>query len=319
VPNSIIRVAPQHDLRINPDDLVVCQRILAAGSKSFAAASRILPKHVREPTAVLYAFCRVADDAVDLGENVPAAIISLRSRLDHAYAGMPENDPVDRALSLVVTHFRIPRALLDALLEGFEWDADKRRYATVDELARYCARVASTVGAMMNLLMGSRSESALARSCELGLAMQLTNICRDVGEDARNGRIYLPLDWLQEANINIEAFLAEPRFTPALGEVVKRVLALADWYYRRAKDGVRLLPRNCRVGVRAAQLIYSEIGRKVAQNGYDSVSRRAYTTKTRKLTLLLRALPSYAWWGTAHPLPPVEATEFLIAAVTRGD
>lgn len=318
MPNTSIAIAPRCEQGIASLDLVACQRILAEGSKSFAAASRILPKRVREPTAALYAFCRVADDAVDLGDDVPAAIARLRYRLDHVYAGSPDDDPVDRALAVVVTQFRIPRSLLDALLEGFEWDADRRRYASANALTFYCARVASTVGAMMNLLMGARDEMALARSCELGLAMQLTNICRDVGEDARSGRIYLPLDWLNEANIDVEAFLANPRFTPALGEVVKRVLALADYFYRRADDAIRLMPRDCRVGVRAAQLIYSEIGRKVAKNGYDSVSQRAYTTKSRKLALLLRALPSYIWGGTARQLPPTEAIQFLVNAVTEG-
>lgn len=310
-------ITPRKDVHIRPDDLIACQQILSKGSKSFAAASRILPKQVREPTAALYAFCRVADDAVDLGTNVPLAIDGLRIRLDQVYSGTPNDDPVDRALALVVSHFRIPRGILDALLQGFEWDANKRRYATADELASYCARVASTVGVMMNLLMGARSEGALARSCELGLAMQLTNICRDVGEDARNGRIYLPIDWLQEAKIDIESFLAEPKYTPALGGVVKRLLALADHFYHRAEDGIRLLPRNCRVGVRAAQLIYAEIGRKVAKNGYDSVSRRAYTTKARKIFLLLRALPAYAWRGTVEERSPVEAIQFLITAVTN--
>ena len=302
-------------IELDPADLLACERILAEGSKSFAAASRLLPKRVREPTAALYAFCRVADDLVDLGTDVPGAIASLRIRLDRAYAGTPDADPVDRSLSTVVRGFRIPRAILDGLLEGFEWDADKRRYATAAQLETYCARVASTVGAMMNLLMGERGERALARSCELGLAMQLTNICRDVGEDARNGRVYLPVDWLTEESIDVDGFLREPRFSPALGRVVKRVLDLAAMYYRRADDTIRLMPRDCRVGVRAARLIYAEIGHVVARNGFDSVGQRAYTSKARKLWLLVRALPAYAWGNTAKDTPPAEAVRFLLAAV----
>jgi phytoene synthase len=300
---------------LDPVDLAACEGILAKGSKSFAAASRLLPRRVREPTAALYAFCRVADDLVDLGTDVPGAIASLRSRLDQAYAGTPADDPVDRCLSTVVRGFRIPRAILDGLLEGFEWDADKRRYATADQLETYCARVASTVGAMMNLLMGERGELALARSCELGLAMQLTNICRDVGEDARNGRVYLPLDWLAEEGVDVEGFLRDPRFSPGLGRVVKRVLALAAMYYRRADDTIRLMPRDCRVGIRAARLIYAEIGHMVARNGHDSVGQRAYTSKARKLWLLLRALPAYAWGSSAPNTPPADAVRFLLAAV----
>ena len=296
-------------------DIRACHEILTRGSKSFVAASRLLPKRLHDRTAALYAFCRVADDAVDLGSDVPAAIARLLERLDRVYAGRPEQDPVDRAFCDLVHTCGIPQAIPRALIEGFEWDAERRRYATAKDLEAYCARVASTVGVMMTLLFGEHSPVLLARACDLGMAMQLTNICRDVGEDARAGRMYLPLDWLAEAGLDADEIIARPAHSPALAGVVKRVLALADACYRRADRGMTLYPFDCRLGVRAARLIYAEIGRVIAKNGYDSVSTRAYTSKARKLLLLVRALPvllkrRYTSDEPAHP-----AVRFLVEAV----
>jgi phytoene synthase len=296
-------------------DLRACHEILARGSKSFVAASRMLPKRLHDRTAALYAFCRVADDAVDLGTDVQAAIARLHERLDRVYAGNPEPDPVDRAFCEVVQACRIPQAIPRALIEGFEWDAQKRRYRTAEELDAYCARVAATVGVMMTLLFGERSPVLLARACDLGLAMQLTNICRDVGEDARAGRIYLPLDWLAEAGVDRDELIARPAHTPALGSVVKRVLDRAEACYRRADLGMALYPYDCRLGVRSARLIYAEIGHMIAKNRYDSVSTRAYTSKARKLLLLLRALPVLLKRRRSNDEPSNPAVRFLVEAV----
>lgn len=296
-------------------DLRTCHAILTAGSKSFVAASRLLPKRLRDGTAALYAFCRMADDAVDLGQDPRQAIGRLHARLDRIYAGRPEDDPVDRAFCAVVQELRIPQEIPRALIEGFQWDSERRQYRTQQDLEAYCARVASTVGVMMILLFGERSPVLLARGCELGLAMQLTNICRDVGEDARAGRVYLPLDWLAEAGIDANALVAHPVPSPALSSVVKRTLDLANDYYRRADRGMTLYPRDCRLGIRAARLIYAEIGRVVAKNGYDSVTSRAYTSKARKLWLLARALLVLLRRRRDNDDPPNPAVKFLVEAV----
>src|ERR1017187_588859 len=308
-------IIAKHDDEQRRTDIRVCHEILARGSKSFVAASRMLPKRLHDRTAALYAFCRVADDAVDLGTDVKAAIARLHQRLDRVYAGAPEPEPVDRAFCAVVQTCEIPQAIPRALIEGFEWDAQKRRYATGEELDAYCARVAATVGGMMTLLFGERSKVLLARACDLGLAMQLTNICRDVGEDARAGRIYLPLAWLAEAGVDKDELIARPAHSPALASVVKRVLDRANDCYRRADLGMTLYPYDCRLGVRAARLIYAEIGRVIAQNGYDSVSVRAYTSKARKLLLLVRALPVLLKRRRNCDEPADPAVRFLVEAV----
>jgi len=205
-------------------DLGACRKLMRGGSKTFFAASLLLPARVREPASALYAFCRLADDAIDLGGDPHAAMSDLEQRLDAIYDGRPGAVDADRALAQVVHRHAIPRLLLDALLEGFLWDANGRRYETLHDVHAYGARVAGTVGAMMALVMRAATPQALARACELGVAMQLTNIARDVGEDARNGRLYLPRQWLREAGIDADTWLRAPRFDAALAGVVERLL-----------------------------------------------------------------------------------------------
>jgi phytoene synthase len=183
----------------------------------------------------------------------------------------------------------MPRALPDALLEGLAWDASGRRYATLDELHGYSARVAAAVGVMMCVLMQVRDRHALARACDLGLAMQLTNIARDVGEDAREGRLYLPTTWLAEAGISEETFLQDPQPTKALRRMVRRLVMEANRLYYRSEAGIGALPVDSRPGIFAARLIYAGIGGRVATQGFDSITQRARTGKMDKIGWLLQS------------------------------
>jgi 15-cis-phytoene synthase len=306
--------------RLNPDDMAVCRALLKGGSRTFHAASLVLPRKVADPAIALYAFCRLADDAVDLGTNRVLAVEKLRDRLDRACRGQPLNLAADRAFADVVEQFAIPRQLPEALLDGLAWDAEGRRYETLPELYAYAARVAGAVGAMMTLVMGQRSPAIVARACDLGVAMQLTNIARDIGEDARAGRLYLPLQWLREFGIDPEAWMANPVFTPPIAALVQRLLASADELYRRATLGIAHLPAGCRPGIHAARALYAEIGRELERGGLDSVSRRAVVSGGRKLAVLAATLLSPA--GEAAPArgcavdsPPLDETRFLIEAV----
>ncbi|WP_373045861.1 phytoene/squalene synthase family protein [Vulgatibacter sp.] len=301
---------------LDPADLARCGALLRAGSKSFAAASRILPRHVRVPATALYAFCRVADDAIDdAGAARAEALAGLHHLLDRVYAGAPAPDPVERALAAVVHRHRLPRAPLDALLEGFAWDAAGRRYETLDDVVAYSVRVASTVGVAMTLLMGERDPAVLARACDLGVAMQLTNIARDVGEDARAGRLYLPLAWMREAGIDPDAFLRAPVHGAALAGVVERLLAEADRLYASADRGIPALPASCRPAIRAARLVYAAIGERIRAAGCDAVSRRAVVPRRRKIALLLRSCLALCWPRRACDAPPLEPARFLLDAV----
>jgi phytoene synthase len=298
------------------EDLAACHRTLRGGSRSFFVASLFLPRAVCEPAAALYAFCRCADDAVDLSGDARAALARLHERLDRVYAERPLPMAADRALADIVRRFALPRALLDALLEGFSWDAAGRGYETFADLTDYAARVAGAVGAMMAMLMGARAAAVVARACDLGVAMQLSNIARDVGEDARAGRLYLPRNWMRAAGLDPDGFLADPRYSPALASVVARLLGEAEVLYRRAETGIAHLPAGCRPGIRAARLLYAEIGHEVARRGCDSVTSRAVVPRHRKIALLGRALaavPSPAHLLAAQPLP---AVAYLVDAVT---
>lgn len=274
------------------------EEILRAGSKSFHLASRLLPARVREPTFALYAFCRHADDAVDDasdGRDARRAVDGLRARIDRVYGGRPANATVERAFAGVIDRFEIPRAVPDALAEGMEWDALGRTYHTATDVRAYGVRVAGTVGLMMTLVMGRREPGVLARACDLGVAMQLTNIARDVGEDARRGRIYLPGEWLETSGVDRDELLARPRPTRAVRDVVARLLEEADILYRRADAGIAHLPRDCRTAIRAARLVYASIGGAIRRSDFDSVTRRAVVPMRRKLWLVVRALGAQAW------------------------
>lgn len=300
-------------------DIAACRQLLRTGSRSFYAASFLLPQRIRDPAIALYAFCRIADDAIDCAADVPGAqdraLAELRDRLDRIYDGCPIDAYTDRALADVVERFMIPKALLEALLEGFEWDAQGRRFEDLSGVYDYSARVAGTVGAMMAALMGARSTQLVARACDLGVAMQLTNIARDVGEDARNGRLYLPMSWMREAGIDPEAWLANPVFNDALASVIERLLRAADTLYMRSDAGIAGLPMGCRAGINAARYLYAEIGRQVERQGLDSVSRRAIVPSTRKVQLLAPILGTAVLSPRYVTAPPLEETRFLVDAV----
>ena len=299
-----------------------CRLAIRAGSKSFHAASLLLPREVRRSALALYAFCRVSDDLVDGLDGVPPtaarnATIELQYRLDRAYGGNPIDHPADRAFASAAARHAIPRELPEALIEGFQWDERGRHYETIGELHQYGARVAASVGAMMTLAMGVRDPVALARACDLGLAMQLTNIARDVGEDARNGRLYLPHEWMRDAGLDPAVFLRNPVHDDRLALVVVRLLAEARRLYDRSATGIGALPPACRTAIRAALSIYSDIGREIARASHDSVSRRAFTSRNRKIALAAAASRSRFVNVPLDRAPPMPQVRHLIEAVER--
>jgi len=307
---------------IDPRDMAHCREAIRTGSLSFHAASRLLPPAVRDPALALYAFCRMSDDAVDEGTDKAGAVLALRDRLDLVYRGTPANAPADRAFAAVVEGFEMPRALPEALLEGFAWDAVGRRYETLSGVMDYSARVAAAVGATMCVLMRVRDPDALARACDLGLAMQLTNIARDVGEDARAGRMYLPMAWLRAESIDPEAFLARPKAWPGVGRVTLALLEEADRLYARAEAGVASLPVACRPGIYAAGLIYGGIGASVRRARGDSVTARARTGRGWKMACLAASVGKAAV-STVKPRAAVlhavaePEVAFLVRAAAR--
>jgi phytoene synthase len=308
------------------EDVAHCTEVMRKGSKSFFMATRLLPVWMRTPTLALYAYCRHGDDVVDDLGATKKHFEGLLVRLDTAYnSKMDVNDlptPMERMFAAVVRAFDVPKALPRALLDGFEWDLTDAvgRYETVDDTVAYGVRVASAVGGMMVTLMPHelRRPEVMARAFDLGIAMQLTNISRDVGEDARNGRCYLPNQWLKEEGVDRAQLLKNPEMTPAVGRVVKRLLDKADEYYKKADAGIKFLPKDCQLAVQAAGCIYRDIGHVVEKNGYDSISQRAFTSKSRKLVLVLCAyVKSMGANWVKCAAPPARPAVYLVKAVCQ--
>ena len=293
-------------------NLDACVAMMKGGSKTFFAASRLLPPRIRTAAIALYAFCRVADDLVDEAPAGEAPLAVLKHRLDMIYAGTPQDFVEDHALHLVVQQYKLPRHLLDALIEGFAWDSAGRNYNSIEEVHDYAARVAGSVGAMMCWIMGPQNIETLERACEMGVAMQLTNIARDVGADAALGRIYLPRRWLIEAGVQPEEWLANPVITPGIKIVVARLLTEADRLYKQSQHGVAALPPDCRAAILAASMIYREIGVQLRREGLDSVHHRTVVSTTRKLVLLASAWTQASWVRMAETAPvTLKAIQYL--------
>ncbi|MEM1145127.1 MAG: phytoene/squalene synthase family protein [Pseudomonadota bacterium] len=296
-------------------DTAYCRSKIRTGSKSFFLASHFLPNDLRDAVYALYAFCREADDAIDGGADPFIGLAVFEARLDAIFGDETPTNPVDRALALVVAQYGLPRTLLDALLQGFAWDAQARSYKDLAGVYGYSVRVAGSVGIMMALLMRVREPKLLARAADLGVAMQLTNIARDVGEDGRAGRVYLPLRWLREHGVPISSLMNEPRYTPELAAVVTRLLNVADCLYERADSGIARLPARCRPGIYAARLLYSGIGHELLARGADSVSERTVLPLRKKFVRAAQALSNPDCDPTALAAEPLPQVRYLIRAV----
>ncbi|HET9624952.1 MAG TPA: phytoene/squalene synthase family protein [Kofleriaceae bacterium] len=275
------------------DARAACRDSLATGSKSFALAARLLSPRLADHAAALYAWCRRADDAVDLvpPAEAPAAVARLRDELARCYRGERFDEPALVALQAVIRDTRLPRAYPEALLDGLAMDAAATAYATLDELYLYCYRVAGVVGLMMSHVFGVRDDRALRQAVHLGIAMQLTNVCRDVAEDWQRGRLYLPDDVL--GGPALRAQLGGPRAAlaaPAVARAIDRLLAIADVLYRSGDRGIPALPWRAGLAVRAARAIYARIGRELRRRGCDPLAGRAVVPAWRKALLAAAAL-----------------------------
>ena len=272
------------------------QQVLAQHSKSFALAGRLFPAGPREDAAAVYAWCRRCDDAVDLTDPSlqAAALARQREQLALLYAGTPTTDPVLSAFQEVARERQIPSCYPEELLEGMAMDVEFRRFETMDDLMLYCYRVAGTVGLMMCHVMGVSDRRALRHAARLGMAMQLTNICRDVMEDWERRHLYLPDQALGHAAAEqLWARRGEPlprELQPEIARAVRGLLAQAEQLYRSGDVGMRWLSWRCAVSVRTARYVYAAIGRIIASRGHDVWAGRAVVPLRTKLLHVARAL-----------------------------
>lgn len=287
------------------------QQAMRRGSVSFFLAARLLPGRVRDAITFLYAWCRHCDDVIDgqdLGHGAMAdravvsglgpVVASLQSATRAATVDeLAQVTPVFAAMGWVCRRYGIPDVYPTELLAGMRMDVDGTVYDTLEDLELYCYRVAGTVGLMFSHIVGVSDTRALRHAVDLGIAMQLTNIARDVATDHAAGRVYLPMAWLREEGLTQETLMT-PQSRPALVRMTARLLAAADAHYRSGDSGLAYLPARVALAVAAARHIYAEIGAKVRELGPDAWRLRASVPLYRKLTLVLRAA-----WQVARTLP----------------
>lgn len=283
---------------------------ISAGSKSFRFASQLFDLPTRERSWLLYSWCRACDDITDgqtLGHDAervadPAARIAfLKDRTAAAFAGEDTGLVPFDALRVVAADCAIPPAIAADHLAGFERDAAGWRPTTTDDLLSYCYQVAGAVGVMMAHVMGvpASDEDTLHRAADLGIAFQLANIARDIVEDARVGRIYLPSEWLEAEGLG-NADLADPRHRRALARLAHRLSDMADDYRRSARIGAARLPFRSRWAVLSASGIYGEIATRAAALGPNAWDNRISTSKAEKAALVMEA-----FWEALWPVRPV--------------
>jgi phytoene synthase len=275
--------------------LAECRWMIRKGSKSFSLAARLFDPATRDAAFFLYGWCRYCDDQVDQAEKtehadeLAARLKVLRDQTATAFSFAPQREPVFIALQYIAHRYGIPAHYALELIEGMAMDARNTRYRTLNELLLYCYRVAGTVGLMMSHVMGLRDENALKHAADLGIAMQLTNIARDITEDAAMGRMYLPLDWLDEAEIAPDE-IAALEHRGKLAMLALRLLREADRYYRSGDAGLWHLSFRSACAVAAARHVYSEIGDLIRKRGSRAWDRRTYVTGGRKIWVMLRGI-----------------------------
>ncbi len=289
----------------------VARAIIGQHSKSFSLAAVLLGPGLRDAASGLYAYCRRADDAIDLvaPELAPDRVAALRVELDAVYAGCSLADPVLVEFQRLVFTHGIPRQYPDALLEGFQLDAEGKHYDTLAELYHYCWCVAGSVGAMMCHVLGVCNARAVRHGAHLGMAMQLTNICRDVAEDWQRGRLYLP----NEVAPGLEYLRVSPRLPRACVDVcaraVRHLLAEAELLYASGDLGLPYLSFRSRLAVGTARRVYSSIGQRILAQRADVLAGRAVVSGTEKLWHVARAgVTSVRLAATSPPFRPASLT-----------
>ncbi len=273
------------------------RRAIDRGSQSFRAASRLFEPATRERAFLLYCWCRHCDDVCDgqvygFGSTVRGNVSVLRGKTRQVLAGTAVDELPFLALAQLLEECPIPDQFLEDHLAGFALDEVGWQPASEEDLVLYCYHVAGAVGCMMAIIMGvpANDQETLERAADLGIAFQLSNIARDIREDANAGRCYLPLQWLAEHGIEPGQLLDEKN-RAALTAMSRRLVDSVEIFERSARIGARRLPFRSRMAVLAALRIYGAIGRQVRSLGNAAWDRRVRIGKTRKLAFLF---PTFA-------------------------
>ncbi len=288
---------PETDKLITLEDAYAyCRQISKEHAKTFYLASLFLPKKQQKPIFAIYALLRTVDDVVDMAEEklatglITKEEISLmlegwKTKLKNCYDGTVDNDPIMMAWHDTLKSFTIPIELPLDLMDGVAMDIEFKPFETFDELYVYCYKVAAVVGLMTSEIFGYSDKQALQHAIELGIAMQLTNILRDVGEDVNRGRIYLPLEDLRRFNYSSEE-LMQKKINNNFIALMKFQLERARNYYRLSDKGIPMLEKRSRFGVAISSINYGNILTAIEKNNYDVFSKRAYRSFFQKISTI---------------------------------
>lgn len=277
-----------------------CRAITRTHAKTFYMATRFLPYHKQRSIFAIYGLCRYLDDLVDEAEDlifqkkisrveVFERLESFKTKLVNTYRGVEHDDPILVAFSDVLNRYSISIELPLTLLDGVSSDLTKNRYETFEELYDYSYKVASVVGLMTSEVFGYKNKKALGHAIDLGIAMQLTNILRDIGEDLRKNRIYIPQEDLSYFNID-EEDLFNYELSENFIEMMKFQIQRAENYYESADKGIPMLNRDSRLPVMLAKENYNRILSKIQENNYQVFSQRAYLNSTEKFSILPKVI-----------------------------
>lgn len=260
-------------------------------SKSFFLSSAMLPKEKRWDTYALYSFCRFADNIVDNPRNRSVRnlideVNYMEKELNLAYKYGESEHPIIKPLVIVMHKHDMPIVYPLELLEGVKMDLEKDRYNSFEELYTFAYRVAGVVGLMMTYILGYRDKSALKYAEKLGVAMQLTNILRDIKEDKDMGRIYMPLDELKHFGLTENDFLKE-NMNDAMYKFIRFQVKRANDYYHQAHDGIKMLSRDSQFAIYSASKIYQSILFKIEARHFNPFLGRVFVNQGKKLLILL--------------------------------
>jgi 15-cis-phytoene synthase len=277
---------------MEPSLLAESRAVLHRHARSFRIASWFLPEDRAADAAVVYAFCRLVDDTADEATDSAAAAVAL-AELRGELAGERPARPLVELLKERCTALNLSLTPFHALIEGAVSDLDSVRMQDDRELLRYAWRVAGTVGWMMCGVLGVSDDRALPHAVDLGVAMQLTNIARDVAEDAKMGRIYLPLSRLQSLGVTSQDLLTGQANPAAVAQVVRDLLTEAERWYRSGRDGMAYIPWRSRLAIYVASSLYRGIGRRLFRNGGDALSGRTVLPLWERMYCVVLGISSF--------------------------
>jgi len=273
-----------------------CRQIAKYHAKTFYLATLFLSKKQRDPIYAMYALLRTVDDLVDTAEDkltngtltraeLSSMMADWKARLHECYEGNHSNDPIMMAWQNTLDSHSIPIELPLDLMDGVTMDIDFKPFNTFDDLYVYCYKVASVVGLMCSEIFGYCDKKALDHAIELGIAMQLTNIIRDIGEDVDRGRIYLPLEDLDRFNYSQEEFMRK-EINDNFVELIRFQIERARKYYASSDQGIPMLEKKSRIAVKVSSLNYCNILKAIEENNYDVFSQRAYRSFFQKISTI---------------------------------